>query len=146
MMQTLELSMNVVSNLTSPVSKYLSNHKTEIKLLILAYLVRYIHRKTPQIKETWRSTAPIRTIGRFAMNQYFQTPSSKELMQEQQVKYDNIYTKHYCRNATTIACKFSLKSIESLISNAFNPKMRNIRMQLQSLPKQGNIQMIKKKK
>lgn len=128
--------------MTYPITDYLSNHKTEIKLIALYYVASYIHKKTPEIKETWRSTAPIRTIGKFAINQYFATPSTNDIMQEQQQKYDNLYTKHYSRNATTIACKFSLRSIESLISSIFNPKMKQIRNEISSLKpqqKNGNV-------
>ena len=140
--------MNVLSNATFPLTNYLASHRTELKLLVLFLVARYIHNKRHQIKQTWQDTAYIRTIFKFGMNQYFQTPSSKDIMQEQREKYDSLYTQHYSRNATTIACKFSLNSIESLISNTFNPKMKAIRSQLQSLNKKNgkNMKQLKAKK
>lgn len=134
----MEVSANMVSNLAAPLTDYLDTHKTKIKLGAALYIAYQVKKKIPAIRETWRSTAPLRTIGKFAINQYFQSPSTNDIMQEQQEKYDNLYTKHYSRNATTIACKFSVVSIESIISNTFNPKMKKIRMEIASLKPNPN--------
>eukprot|EP01084_Bolivina_argentea_P233478 393235_1 len=101
---------NFLNYFASPLATEIKHNKTAIKILVAIAVFRFAKKKYPAIKSKWDDSAQIRSIAKFAINQYFSSPNSNDIMAEQHSKYENVYTKHYSRNATTIACKFSLKT------------------------------------